>query len=79
MVAQEYMDSAVSKTCNVGDDVTWDEFKNLYTDAWKGGAKGLTTFRASGKRYGILNKVEESDDGSACYINPETGTRTCDE
>ena len=79
LVAQEYMDSAVSKTCNVGDDVTWDEFKNLYTDAWKGGAKGLTTFRASGKRYGILNKVEESDDGSACYINPETGTRTCDE
>jgi ribonucleoside-diphosphate reductase alpha chain len=44
----------------VGDDVSYEEFKQVYVDAWKGGAKGCTTFRMSGKRFGILNTVEET-------------------
>lgn len=89
--AQKWVDSACSKTCNVGDEVTWDEFKNVYMQAWQGGAKGCTTFRASGKRFGILNSSasedvieskEEADEtvveGGACYIDPETGMRSCD-
>jgi ribonucleoside-diphosphate reductase alpha chain len=89
--AQKWVDSACSKTCNVGDEVTWDEFKGVYMQAWQGGAKGCTTFRASGKRFGILNasasedviaSKEESDettvDGGACYIDPESGMRSCD-
>src|SRR6056297_414700 len=90
--AQQWIDSACSKTCNVGDDVTWDEFKSVYMQAYEGGAKGCTTFRASGKRFGILNAsavedvVEEpaapSDEtvieGQACYLDPMTGIRTCD-
>lgn len=76
--AQKFIDSAVSKTCNVGDDVSYDEFKNVYLDAWRGGAKGITTFRAAGKRHGVLNAVEETEEGSACYIDPETGTRSCE-
>src|SRR6056300_517408 len=59
--AQKYIDSACSKTCNVGDDVTYDEFKQVYVDAWKGMAKGCTTFRLSGKRYGILNETVEEE------------------
>jgi len=61
ILASKYVDSAVSKTCNVGDDVTFDEFKQLYYKAWKGGCSGITTFRASGKRYGILNEVKTED------------------
>ncbi len=89
--AQKWVDSACSKTCNVGADVTWEEFKNVYMQAWQGGAKGCTTFRASGKRGGILNSSasedvieskEENDEtvveGGACYIDPETGMRSCD-
>lgn len=69
MAAQKYVDSAVSKTCNVGDVVSWDEFKTLYYDAWKSGAKGVTTFRPSGKRFGILNKKpEETCAGGSCDI-----------
>ena len=30
----------------------------MYYDAWKAGCKGVTTFRAAGKRYGILNEVK---------------------
>jgi ribonucleoside-diphosphate reductase alpha chain len=78
LTSQKYVDSACSKTCNIGDDVSFNEFKDLYYDAWKGGAKGLTTFRASGKRFGILVKPDEEEKNEACYINPETGTKECD-
>ena len=60
-VASEYVDSACSKTCNVGDDVGWEDFKQVYMDAYEGGASGCTTFRASGKRYGILNASTSED------------------
>jgi ribonucleoside-diphosphate reductase alpha chain len=76
-LSTKYVDSAVSKTCNVGDDVTYEEFKNLYYDAWKLGCKGITTFRAAGKRYGVLNKPDE-DAAEACFIDPDTGTRSCE-
>ena len=82
-LASRYSDSAVSKTINVGDDVSWDEFKAIYRNAYDMGCKGCTTFRASGKRYGILNEtdIEENEEGfeegSACYFNPETGAKNC--
>lgn len=89
--AQEWVDSACSKTCNVGDSVTWEEFKDVYMQAYEGGAKGCTTFRAAGKRFGILNAsavedvIEEDQssdetevEGGACYIDVETGIRSCD-
>jgi ribonucleoside-diphosphate reductase alpha chain len=60
-IASRYVDSACSKTCNVGDDVTWAEFKDVYMAAYDGGASGCTTFRASGKRYGILNASASED------------------
>ena len=90
--ASKFVDSACSKTCNVGDEVTWDQFKDVYMQAYLGGASGCTTFRASGKRYGILNaaavedvaeepEVEEDDfieEGGACYYDPSTGLRQCE-
>jgi ribonucleoside-diphosphate reductase alpha chain len=82
--ASYYVDSAVSKTCNIGDHVTFDDFKSVYRKAYDGGASGCTTFRAAGKRYGILNAAPQADSieqgeeqGSACYIDPETGKKEC--
>ena len=60
-LASQYVDSACSKTCNVGDEVTWEDFKRVYMDAYDGGSSGCTTFRASGKRYGILNAATSED------------------
>ena len=78
-LAQRYVDSAVSKTINVSPDIAWEGFKSIYIDAWKAGCKGCTTFNPSGKRFGILNKVEvESNEGEACYIDPSTGKKTCE-
>jgi ribonucleoside-diphosphate reductase alpha chain len=64
----------------VGDNVSYDDFKDLYMKAYDGGAKGCTTFRAAGKRYGILNKQVEPEEvtvGEACYIDPKTGQKEC--
>ena len=81
-LASHYVDSAVSKTCNVGDDVSFEEFKEVYYKAWKAGCKGITTFRASGKRYGILNEIkeekeDETEQAQACFIDPQTGQKEC--
>tara|TARA_Y100000389_G_C17464658_1_gene524514 strand:- start:983 stop:2680 length:1698 start_codon:yes stop_codon:yes gene_type:complete len=79
-LVSKYVDSAVSKTCNVGDNVTYDTFKELYRQAWELGCKGITTFRASGKRFGILNEVKEDAEpkAEACFIDPSTGQKQCD-
>lgn len=83
-MAQKHVDSACSKTCNVGDDVTWERFKDVYMQAYDQGAKGCTTFRAAGKRYGILNEtpdskeyVDDEDEVQSCTIDPQTGQPTC--
>jgi ribonucleoside-diphosphate reductase alpha chain len=79
-VASYWSDSAVSKTCNIGDGVTFEEFQGVYMKAWEMGAKGCTTFRAAGKRMGILvaePTAQEENEGAACYIDPETGNKSC--
>lgn len=79
IAVQPFVDSACSKTINVGDAVTFDEFKDVYMKGWKGKLKGVTTFRLAGKRYGILNVTDEPQtEGAACYIDPTTGEKTCE-
>jgi ribonucleoside-diphosphate reductase alpha chain len=77
----KWVDSAVSKTCNVSPDMPWDSFKQIYMTAWQHGCKGITTFNPGGKRYGILetptiDQIQE-EDGGACYFDPETGQKEC--
>ena len=57
--------------------VSFDDFKDLYTQAWKGGAKGCTTFNINGKRFGIMREVED-EQAVACEINIETGVKSCE-
>lgn len=54
--SQRWVDSGVSKTCNVPRDTAWEDFKQIYLDAYEGGAKGCTTFTMEGKRAGILSE-----------------------
>ena len=78
IAVQPFVDSAVSKTINVGSKVSFNNFNDIYIKAWKGKLKGVTTFRLDGKRYGILNKIEPDEpEGAACFINIETGQREC--
>ena len=82
--ASYYVDSAVSKTCNVGVDTSFDDFKEIYMDAYDGGSSGCTTFRLAGKRFGMMRADEPEledtpiEEGAACYIDQETGIKTCE-
>jgi ribonucleotide reductase alpha subunit len=70
-----WVDSAVSKTCNLDDNTPWEDFKNVYLKAWEGGAKGCTTFNKDGKRSALLTPVNSDD--SNCQLDPDTGRRDC--
>jgi ribonucleoside-diphosphate reductase alpha chain len=74
-LATKYVDSAVSKTINVSPNMAWDEFKDIYMQAWEMGCKGCTTFNSGGKRFGVL--VEKTDEAKACYIDEQTGQKEC--
>lgn len=80
LAAQKYVDSACSKTCNVSPEMPWDDFKAIYINAWKGGAKGCTTFNPGGKRFGVLQAPDEPEakEPLACYIDQTTGERSCE-
>lgn len=74
--AAHHVDSAVSKTCNVGDDVPWEDFKQVYMSAWEQGCKGCTTYRAAGKRGGGVITVNKTE-GAACATDPLSGHKDC--
>lgn len=80
--AYRWVDSAVSKTCNVPSSTPWHDFQALYFRAWKAGCKGCTTYQVGGKRGAILESKPDcglapETEGLACKID-ETGQRTCE-
>ena len=74
--AYKWVDSSVSKTCNVNPDMAWDLFKEVYIKAWQNGCKGCTVFNPGGERVGILQEDEEGIE--ACFIDPVTGLNSCE-
>ncbi len=42
---QPFIDTAISKTVNVAADYPYEDFKDLYREAWRAGLKGLATYR----------------------------------
>jgi ribonucleoside-diphosphate reductase alpha chain len=40
-----FIDTSISKTVNVPADYPYEDFKNLYHEAWRAGLKGLSTYR----------------------------------
>ena len=77
VTASHWVDSAVSKTCNIDGKIAWEDFKDIYQRAWEGGAKGCTTFNKDGKRFALLTSTEEEPSGDTCRIDLETGRREC--
>lgn len=57
-IAQEYIDSSISKTVNAPNDHTVEDVKRLYMMAYDQGLKGVTYMR-DGSRMGVLSRVEE--------------------
>ncbi len=54
-VVGPFVDSAISKTVNVPENYPYDEFENLYLEAWKSGLKGITTYRPNAVLGSVLS------------------------
>lgn len=61
---QNHVDSAISKTVNVPEDIALEAFQEVYLDAWRSGCKGCTTYRP--------NAIT----GSVLEVKPATPTPT---
>ncbi|MGR3290249.1 MAG: adenosylcobalamin-dependent ribonucleoside-diphosphate reductase [Paracoccaceae bacterium] len=66
--AQKWVDSSISKTINCPVDISFDDFKGVYLEAWNSGCKGCTTYRPNEVTGSVLSVSETSD------ATPETDT-----
>ncbi len=57
--AQKWIDSSISKTINVPEDIDFESFKNVYLSAWDQGCKGCTTYRPNDVTGSVLTVSEE--------------------
>ena len=60
-IAQEYIDSSISKTVNAPNNHTVDDVKRLYMMSYDMGLKGVTYFR-DGSRMGVLQREEKKEE-----------------
>ncbi|MDO8440154.1 MAG: LAGLIDADG family homing endonuclease [Polaromonas sp.] len=49
------IDTAISKTVNVPADYPYEDFQNLYLEAWQSGLKGLATYRPNAVLGSVLS------------------------
>ena len=59
--AQKWVDSSISKTINCPEDISFDDFKEVYLAAWQGGCKGCTTYRPNPVTGSVLSVSEKSE------------------
>ncbi len=59
--AQKWIDSSISKTINCPEDISFDEFKDVYMQAWDQGCKGCTTYRPNDVTGSVLSVSENTD------------------
>ncbi len=60
--AQKWVDSSISKTINCPETISFDDFKDVYLEAWKTGCKGCTTYRPNAVTGSVLSVSEGSEE-----------------
>ncbi|MEZ5769491.1 MAG: adenosylcobalamin-dependent ribonucleoside-diphosphate reductase [Paracoccaceae bacterium] len=60
--AQKWVDSSISKTINVPEDISFEAFKDVYAQAYETGCKGCTTYRPNDVTGSVLTVSEASDE-----------------
>ncbi|MEQ8246378.1 MAG: adenosylcobalamin-dependent ribonucleoside-diphosphate reductase [Alphaproteobacteria bacterium] len=58
---QAYIDSAVSKTVNVPEEIDFESFKDVYLSAYDQGCKGITTYRPNDITGAVLRTEPAKD------------------
>ena len=61
-IIAHYTDMNNSKTVNLPEDYSFDEFKHLYMDAYNSGIKGITTYRAGTMTAVLEAKKDEQEE-----------------
>ena len=59
--AQKWVDSSISKTINCPENISFDDFAQVYMAAWDQGCKGCTTYRPNAVTGSVLTVSESSD------------------
>ena len=75
--AQPFVDSAISKTINCPVDLSFEAFKDVYTEAYRMGLKGCTTYRPNAVTGAVLEVREPAaDSGTALPTQiPDVGSK----
>jgi ribonucleoside-diphosphate reductase alpha chain len=60
-VFQKFVDNAISKTTNIPNDYPYEDFKNIYMDAWESGLKGMTSYRMGTMTNVVAVKNEDAE------------------
>ena len=67
--AQAFVDSSISKTINCPEEMAFDDFKDVYMQAYDLGCKGCTTYRPNP----VTGAVLEGASGGAAGSTPAAG------
>jgi ribonucleoside-diphosphate reductase alpha chain len=59
--AQKWIDSSISKTINVPADIAFEDFKDVYAEAYRTGCKGCTTYRPNAVTGSVLEAKQTSE------------------
>ena len=73
--AQKWVDSSISKTINCPEDISFDDFEQVYLAAWDLGCKGCTTYRpnaVTGSVLSVSQKVEANPSESPSQLRQTT-------
>jgi ribonucleoside-diphosphate reductase alpha chain len=62
--AQALVDSSISKTVNCPEDISFDEFADIYVEGYHLGCKGLTTYRPNSVTGSVLKLADKSADAA---------------
>ena len=62
--AQKWVDSSISKTINCPEDISFDDFKEVYIQAYDAGCKGCTTYRPNEVTGSVLSAASEEKSAS---------------
>ena len=69
--AQKWVDSSISKTINCPEDIAFDDFKEVYMEAWDSGCKGCTTYRPNDVTGSVLSVSEDNSDAPEVIANTD--------
>ncbi|WP_293451735.1 adenosylcobalamin-dependent ribonucleoside-diphosphate reductase [Planktotalea sp.] len=69
--AQKWVDSSISKTINCPEDISFDDFKEVYMEAWDTGCKGCTTYRPNDVTGSVLSVSEPKKEAPEVIANTD--------